>query len=614
MWAGTVCIAQLKTGPQIAFPSYWPRWRDDATSGDQDVTPEQTHEFRRGALSLVLEWPSHDQRTLGDLVERLHDLPDEDRVKVWDLIDVWADTRTNDKDKADLRERIRRFAFTRRGRRHGLRGEAQDRARAACDRLEPRDLVIRHSWLFVNFWIEPSADEGEGEDLDYEKRAETLRGLRVSAIEEIWRVRGFDGITEILTDCGAPLAVGQALEVSIVQSRARIDFLRQCLSVTGSLEVNMDLCISGFLGAIEDGARATLLASAAQGADAGRIARLLRCAPFRQHTWHLLDRYDREVRDRYWREVRPDWNRFTEAEVVELVDRLLEASRPRAAFFAVHLDWSKVDTPRLKRLLLDTGTGQAEPAGHYLPESYHISQAMRELDGRDDVDREEMVRFEFMYIQALDHSEYGIPNLERWVSESPIGFVQVLALMFKRDDGGQDPPEWSGADADNRAALASVAYQLLERIHRIPGTKHSGDIDEAELSRWMAEARRLCTEHGRARIGDQYIGQILARGRADDDGVLPCLAISEAMEGIGSPDLASGFSIGIINARGVVSRAIGEGGRQERELAETYRDWAKRRSPDYPYVGSILDSIAADYDRQALWQDEEAEVKQRLEH
>ena len=607
-----VCIAQLSAGPQFALSSHRPRWRDDVSDTGQGVTTEQFHEFRMKALDLVLQWPNHDQHTLGDLVELLNDLPDEYQIKILDLIDAWADAETDEQAKALLRERIRRFAFTRRGRRRGVRGDALDRARAAYDRLEPRDPVDRHAWLFVNFWVEPSVDEIEEDDIDHDKRAELIRALRLSAIREIWSERGIEGIAVLLPECAAPGVVGDALGIIIVDADARVAFLRQCLSVAANPERNMDLCMHGFLCSIEDGARRTLLAAAAQGADTVRVARLFRCAPFRQQTWRLLDQYDPETRERYWQEVVPEGNRHTEAELFELIDRLLDAKRPRAAFSAAHPDWTKIDTNRLKRLLLDTGTVDSEPFDQYPPESYPISEAMRELDGRGDVARNEMASLEFMYIQALDHSEYGVPNLERWITESPIGFVQILALRFKRDDGGQDPAEWKRTDDGNQEELASAAYRLLHRISRVPATRETGDIDEAELSRWIAEARRLCTTYGRAGIGDRYIGQILSKGPADEHGVRPCLAVSEAMEVIGSDDIASGFITGTLDARGVFSRVIEEGGEQERELAEGYRGWAKQRSATYPYVGSILESIAADYDRQAIRQDDEAEIERRL--
>ena len=74
----------------------------------------------------------------------------------------------------------------------------------------------------------------------------------------------------------------------------------------------------------------------------------------------------------------------------------------------------------------------------------------------------------------------------------------------------------------------------------------------------------------------------------------------------------NGFAIGTFNARGVVGRAIGEGGGQERQLAEKYRSWARQRSPYYPFVGGILEGIADDYDRQAIREDDDAQIEQKL--
>ena len=81
------------------------------------------------------------------------------------------------------------------------------------------------------------------------------------------------------------------------------------------------------------------------------------------------------------------------------------------------------------------------------------------------------------------------------------------------------------------------------------------------------------------------------------------------MERVGSKNIASGFAVGTFNARGIV---IGEVGRQERELAEKYRSRARQRAPHYPFVGGILEGIADDYDRQAIREDADAQIEQRL--
>ena len=113
--------------------------------------------------------------------------------------------------------------------------------------------------------------------------------------------------------------------------------------------------------------------------------RLFRCAPFREQTWRLLDTHAGAVRDQYWRNVVPGIARFTEAETAELVDRLLEGARPRAAFFAVHIDWGKVETLRLKRLLLAVARVDSEPGDHFKIKAYDISEALKSLGRRPGV-------------------------------------------------------------------------------------------------------------------------------------------------------------------------------------------------------------------------------------
>ena len=609
-----VCIAQLNTGPQFAFSNYRPRWRDDASSADRSATHEQPREFMRKSLDLVLTWPNHDQRTLGGLVGLLQDLPDADQIQIWDLIDAWTEAEADDKAKAWLRDRIRRCAFTRRGRRHGVRGEARKRVREAYGRLKPRDPVIRHSWLFADTWIDPSVDEETVGKFDHAKHAERIREHRSTAMRQIWAERGFEGVIALLADCGAPIVVGEILEPCISSDSERIEFVIRCLSVTDHLHETAEWCLRGFLWSVDDDERSTLLSAVAYGADTEQIARLYRCAPCRQHTWRLLDQYGKHTQDHYWKVVQPEWNRYEDAELVEMIGRLLDAGRPHAAFHAANFDWTRIETSQLKRLLFDMAATDHGPEEHYRPGAHQISEALSELDGRSRINQDEMVQLEFAYVHALDHSRHGIPNLERSISESPLSFVQVLALLFRRDDGRQDSPERQIEDTEKRAALGSAAYKLLGRIRRIPGTGNGGEIDADALSKWVIETRRLCAEYGRSRIGDQYIGQILSRAPTDEDGVPPCPAVCEVMEMVGSRDIASGFTIGTQIARGFTVRGIGEGGRQESQLAEKFRGWARQRSPYYPFVGGILEGIADDYERQARKDNDEVLIKQRLGH
>jgi hypothetical protein len=222
-----------------------------------------------------------------------------------------------------------------------------------------------------------------------------------------------------------------------------------------------------------------------------------------------------------------------------------------------------------------------------------------------------MGHLEFLYVTALDHCEHGIPNLERQISRSPALFAQVIALSFTRKDDGEDPLAWRIDDPERRANVTTRTYRLLSRIKRTPGTQPDGSINRDELLAWLNETRRLCHEHGRPEIGDQYIGQLLARSAPAKDGSWPPVAVCDAIETIASPEIAVGFSIGVYNSRGAVWR--GEGGGQERGLAADYRARSATLAIEFPYVSSIMDDIARSYDRDAHWHDTASAVRRRLE-
>lgn len=605
-----ICNEQIKPGSRFGHSSYRPRWRSDASGAGQVVTRKEIFDFTRKALDILIVWPSHDEKTLGDLVKSIQGMPQEDEIKVWNLIDKWSQN-AGEAAKGALRERIRRFAFTRHGYHRELGEATRDRARETYDRLQPDDPVIRHSWLFAEQWVQESIDEIEEDDFDHRKREERIDKLRREAMTEIWTERGCDGVRELLVSSGAAGTVGRYLASCTTIVKAQVEFIRYCLSFEGDLRSKAEWCLQGFLWAIGDDSRAVVLQTAAKGLSIEEHTRLFVCAPFQASTWRFLDGFGKDIRAGYWKQVFPSWSQHTPADLTELIDRLLEARRPRAAFHAVHLDFKDIETSRLKRLLRDVATVNAEPTGHFKLDRYYISDALDSLDGRAGVTLNEMAQLEFLFIHVLDDSKHGIPNLETQISQSPLLFVQALAFAYKRSDEGEDPPEWRIENPEQRAAIASSAYDLLRQVKKIPGTEN-GRIDAIALSSWIAEVRRLCREYGRADIGDHYIGQLLAKAPEGENGIWPCEAVCEAMEGIASSEIGRGFHLGVYNSRGAHWR--GEGGEQERELAAKYRAWAERLHFEYSYVGGVLEGIAASYEREAGREDSEAKIRKRLRY
>ena len=608
-----ICIRQF-TRRDAAFPSERPRWRTDAAGAGQPSTGRERQEFVRKARELAISWPTHDTGTLGDLVERLGNMPSEDQLSVWGLIDAWSQTEPNEKKKAELRERIRRALLTRRGTVGRLEAETRDRARQTCEKLAPRDHIARYAWLFADAWVEELTDEVDEGPTDWDERQKRIHERRADAMAAIWSAHGPEGVFMLLADCDA-WTVGRYAASCAGNQQKAAHVLRTWLSTNAdSGDEKLDNFMRGFLWFVDESTRPTLISTIADSSTVDQIVRLFTCAPVRDQTWRLLDRQDRHVRNRYWRSVFPAMARFTESETNELIDRLLEAERPRPAFFAVRFNWDKVETSRLKRLLMAVVAIDAEPADQFRIEPHRLSDALDSLEGRPGVTREEMADLEFACIEALDHSKHGVPNISRRITESPVFFVQVLALLYKRRDDGHDPPEWRVDDPKRRFWLGTASFRLLREIKRIPGTTDEGKIDAEMLKQWVVETRQLCVKHGRSVIGDQEIGQLLSNAPLEEDGLWPCRSVCELLETSGSRDINSGFEVGIYNARGVHSRSGDEGGKQERELSAKYQAWAERLRFDYPHVASILEGIAKGYDRDAQREDSEVQIGKRLEH
>ena len=609
-----ICIQQFQAYQPVAFASARPRWRSDAAGAGEPLSGNEPYGFARKALDLAISWPRHDGATLGDLIELLGRMLDQDRVSIWNLIDAWSRTETDEKAKAELRERIRRAVRTRRGRLLGLKGTARDRAREVYERLAPRDPVTRHAWLFARSWVADSADEVRDENLDWKEREKRIHVLRTEAMTTIWSARGLGGAIALLPESDAAWVVGRYAAPCAADARSAKNVLLRCLSTDAAPDERVDGFMRGFIGSVEDNVRTEVLSSSAGIGNVDEIVRLFRCAPFGEQTWRLLDRPAGSVRDQYWKSVVPEMKRCTEQETTELIDRLLEVDRPRAAFSAVHFDWGKVETSRLKRLLVAVATVDSEPADDFKIESYYLSKALASLGERPGVTPDEMAQLEFAFIRALRESEYGIPNLEKRIAESPPLFVQVLALVFRRSDGGHDPSAWRVDDPARRAVFGNAAHELIERAKRLPGANSEGQVNTEGLMRWVTEARGLCREHGRIKIGDERIGQWLSRASSDDDTHWPCRPVCDVLEAIASEDMARGFEIGVYNGRGVTMRGLYEGGGQELDLAARYRAWAQAWRFEYPFVSRILDAITEGYKRDAAREDTEVRVRQRLEH
>lgn len=619
--AWKLCINEFDQQHRMGSYSHKPQWRPDAYGfGEPFQTYGPIWKFQREMADMALDWKNHDLNMICDLVACVDTLDDGRQVRVWDIVKSWAAGNASDADKAVLREKIRVSVLSQRAaRRAKKKGKAVTPSQAAQEAyaaLEPADLLNRHAWLFRDTWIEESYDELNDEEFDYRKHEQRIAALRIKALGEIFEARGYDGLLSIAARGKAGVQIGGLLSCNLLTEDQLTEMLRKAIapafSETGDAS-SARMLIAGALQYLPLEKRGHIIERVAAVLTEEDAVRFLLLAPFTQSTWKYVDKLGQAAQEKYWAETTPMW--VDESEHAEAVERLLKAGRPRAAFSCANFYTEKMDGRLLFRLLSDIAKGGQDQPGHYQLESYQIEKAFERLSANPDLTLEEKAGLEFAYIGALarpwsDLKTHGIPNLERYVEKHPELFVQAVTWVYRRDDEGVDPPEFR-TEPDNLKHMAERGYKLLEGLERMPGHNERDELETELLAKWIKTVRDSCKGLARGDIGDICIGKLLSSAPVGSDGVWPCEAVRNVMEDLRSEEVMRGAHTGLYNSRGVHSR--GDGGSEERKLADKYRKWADALRFSHPYVSSaLLMDMVKTYEDEAGREDTEAGIRQRL--
>lgn len=605
--AWPICLDQFSSQSRFGSPSHKPRWRPDGHGLGNPISGAETNEFALFAFTMALAWPSLTCEMVCDLLDSMAGVHRELQFKVWDVVDNWA-VSADDEDKSIVRERIRVTTMTRRARmRRGGRGaiESHARAKATFERLEPKDAIQKHAWLFRQSWVDESADEIMDDELDYQARDNRIARQREEAVREVFAASGVLGLMRLSEAGDAGYNLGWCFAAIAAGNGELVDSLIEIVE-GGVIDGARRAVVMGIL--IQSAERG-LLAEAAARVSPDKLVPLLTSAQFCRATWNVVDTFGVEVADQYWRSVPPNWNREPD-EVVIAIKNLVKAGRPRAAFASAHIDMKKLPPRVLFDLLDAVGQGSDEPAGSYQLNHYDLHRAFELLNKSGDLKSDEMAALEFRFIDIFDNDQGRPVNLEHAVASDPELFVQAVAFAFKRRDDNEDPPELRTEDALLKKNRAHAGYKMLDAITRVPGLKDDGTIDSDKLVKWIEQVRAASAKLARAEVADQMIGKLLSHAPADADEVWPAIAVRDALEQVMTEQIERGLCVALFNSRGVHPR--GDGGDQEREIAARYAGWANVMEYTHPRVAAMLRHMERSYLHDAGREDTDAKASRRL--
>jgi hypothetical protein len=332
-------------------------------------------------------------------------------------------------------------------------------------------------------------------------------------------------------------------------------------------------------------------------------ARLLLCSDDLSAAWRKATELGADVEQHYWNEFSP-YGRGGDFRLVnEVAEQLLQHNRPLTALATLELylgppDGTDKPSPELVAKGLEALVHLPKDHKEHLPASYDIQRLLDYLRSSS-LDEDRLASLEWQLLPARGFDERS-PVLERRLARDPEFFLDIVSLCFRRKDGTmeQEVPE----------SLAKNAYRLLHEWKIVPGSdSEGGEVNESALVEWTTKARQLATERDRSDICDIHIGQVFAHARQDPDGTWPTLPVRNVIEKLASEKVENGFWTGTFNKRGVTTRGLTDGGKQEYALADQFDDWARRIKDRWHRTAALLRSIAESYRVQGRREDEEAE-------
>jgi hypothetical protein len=221
---------------------------------------------------------------------------------------------------------------------------------------------------------------------------------------------------------------------------------------------------------------------------------------------------------------------------------------------------------------------------------------------------ERVMQLEVTFLGFLRHTSRGARYVFSALGNQPKLFAEFVSTIYKAKSAPPRQDDSETEDGKKRKRIWEAAYRILEAWNGYPGQDKAPGERDSFIIEWTREALKLTAEADREQIGAHEVGKVLARAPVGTDGLWPSVPVREILKSDSTHEIANGVYIEMLNSRGVTSRALGEGGGQERKLSASFRESANALRMQWPEAAAVLDRLADSYQQRAAEEDAEAEA------
>ncbi|WP_179945969.1 hypothetical protein [Polynucleobacter asymbioticus] len=580
----------MPSSHDFSHPTSKPKFRESEHDAQEKITYAVVWESQEFIIDLAIELAANEPERWEYLVARLNQFPPGGFDKALQGLDYFFSSTTADNSykvwDALRKERNRNQTFASSD--WALKEDYLQKVTALVEQYKPDDILKINSWLFDDW-----TPDLEGKIEFNEEFMEKVELARFDALRSIKSSLGIGGLISFAKLVNFPQLMNSPLEKLDLSEGEINDLLKQLAFEEYPASILATVCVAEGVrrfgvGWISDFKGLTV----SLGLSVNEIASLFMALPDNRATWSLVFSFGELVESEYWKIKRGFLIGESKEDLLFALNKYVDADRPLTAIEVAHSRLQDLDSIFILNLL-DVAVleiNSSKTANATMTE-YYIEKIFQELEKRHDLTAEDVAKRELSYLPFFSHRTTPL-TLHKLLVSDPAMFVSVICTIYK--------PEGDATEraSDQEIKFATAGYKLLGGLNLIPG--QSGDsVDCQALLNWCVESLRLGRGENRERVTGIRIGQLLAHSPSSQlDHAWPHESVREILERLASQDIEKGIVTERYNMRGVYSKAIGEGGLQERSLAETYRNWAKFMQAT-PRAEGMLNRIADGWLREA---------------
>jgi hypothetical protein len=599
----------------VAHPTHTPRWREWGSDSEPHVTNAELWRAANEISARLLADVGMDRKKWSILIERIPNLPVEQQNAVIENLSNLNVEEFGLEDRLEIWKTLREIISHHREfptADWSMPRELTDRLEEIYERLTPEDIVVQNVWLFssIRTLTNPAPYIKDDDSVrHWEMNRNSIEDLRIEAVNKLFTYGGIITLLKTAAIAEEPGEMGATFGKTELLKINEDEFLRDYLA---SPEHSTAIFVRGYvIGNFSakgwEWAKDKLSLENINQWSSAQQADFLICLPFSSQTWDIVETLGKDTKEIYWTKA----SGYPEASDAERAAReLLDHNRPQSTIEFLSFLSRKNELAVPAPLVVDILTKLLSVAGeiqlNWNSLGYRITSLFNLLDKLNEIEESKIAVLEWAYIPILENYGRGPKFLHRELSGNPEFFVEVISYIYKGEDEERiDLTEYD----ETRAALA---HKLINSWRSCPGRNEDGTFNVEAFHDWITKAREKLSERKRSKIGDILIGHRLAFAPYGSDGAFPHEAVRDLIEEFANPKIENGIEIQIFNNRGVVSRAMAEGGGQERAIADRYLNYAKKVGDQHPRTAAMLRRIADNYLSHARREDLSAELEQDL--